>query len=155
MTATPGPPPPGFHALRVDTRLGTGVFDRAAGQLLGWQMHRAMPLVRVVSATGDVEPGARVVLRLGPWRAPCEVVWTVVEEDRVGFGYGTLPGHPERGEESFVLRRDPSGAVTFTVFAISRPALWYLRAAGPVVRRAQELAAHQYGRTLRGLARSA
>lgn len=152
MTASDRPPPFGFRALRVRVPMETGTFDRAAEALLGWEMHRAMPLVRVESFTGNAAPGERVVLRLGPWWAPCEVVWTVLEENRVGFGYGTLPGHPESGEESFVLHRAPDGTVEFTVFAISRPALRYLRAIGPVTRWAQRLAAHLYARALRALA---
>jgi uncharacterized protein (UPF0548 family) len=34
------------------------------------------------------------------------VVWTVDEPNRIGFGYGTLQGHPESGEESFVVSRE-------------------------------------------------
>lgn len=36
-------------------------------------------------------------------RAPCRVVYTVTESRRRGFAYGTLPGHPECGEEAFVI----------------------------------------------------
>src|SRR5262245_5631134 len=61
------------------------------------------------------EPGAVVVtgLRLGGvWVLfPCRVVWTVDEADRGGFADGTLPGHPESGEEAFVVERDEAGAV--------------------------------------------
>ena len=79
------------------------------------------------------------------------MVWCVAEPDRVGFAYGTLAGHPESGEESFVLERDPEGVVTLTVTAISRPAAWYTRAAGPVGRLARRLIARRYGRALRRL----
>lgn len=38
-----------------------------------------------------------------------------------GFAYGTLPGHPEKGEESFrVEHREPG--VVFRILAMSRPA---------------------------------
>jgi uncharacterized protein (UPF0548 family) len=45
----------------------------------------------------------------------------VVEDDAVaGFAYGTLPSHPEEGEEIFLVhRRD--GRVSFEVRAFSRP----------------------------------
>ena len=53
--------------------------------------------------------------------APCRIVWVVDEPDAFGFGYGTLQGHPEEGEESFVVRGGPGGA-RFEVTALSRPA---------------------------------
>jgi uncharacterized protein (UPF0548 family) len=44
------------------------------------------------------------------------------EENRRGFAYGTPPGHPEQGEEAFVVALREDGQVTFTVTAFSRPA---------------------------------
>jgi hypothetical protein len=38
-----------------------------------------------------------------------------------GFAYGTLLGRPERGEESFHVRLDDQGVVSFHVVAFSRP----------------------------------
>lgn len=154
MTAGGSPPPPGFRALRVRVPLVPGDFDPAAAALFGWEMHRATPLVRVAAGTPPVAPGVEVLLRVGPFRAPCRVVWTLREENRTGFGYGTLPGHPECGEESFLLVRHPDGSVDFTVYALSRPAAWYLKAAGPVGRWVQRLAARRYGEALRTLVRA-
>jgi uncharacterized protein (UPF0548 family) len=37
------------------------------------------------------------------------------EADRFGFACGSLPGHPERGEEAFHIRRYPDGVVTFDI----------------------------------------
>lgn len=154
MTAADSDPPPGFRALRVRTALPPGGYDAAAESLFGWRMHRATPLLRVSADAPVAAPGVRVVLRAGPLRAPCEVVWTVREDSRAGFAYGTLPGHPECGEEAFVLRRLPDGSADFTVFAISRPAAWYARAAGPAGRLLQRAAAREYGKALRKLART-
>lgn len=154
MTAPEGPAAPaGFHGLTVRTRLGVGTYDAAARALFGWEMHRGTPLLDVPAGTPDAAPGVRVTVRMGPLQAPCQVVWTLNEADRTGFGYGTLPGHPECGEESFVLRRHPDGSVDFTVHAYSRPAAWYLRAAGPLGRLGQRVAADQYGRALRRASR--
>jgi uncharacterized protein (UPF0548 family) len=44
------------------------------------------------------------------------------DEDCVGFACGTLPRHPERGEEAFHVRRAADGEVTFDIVAFSRPA---------------------------------
>ncbi|WP_329139212.1 DUF1990 domain-containing protein [Streptomyces sp. NBC_01476] len=155
MTATGQAPPPGFHALRVRVPLGAGTYERAVEALFTWRMHRATPFLRVPAEVPEAAPGVRVLLRMGPVTAPCQVVWTVEEKNRTGFAYGTLPGHPECGEEAFVLRRDPDGSAGFTVLAFSRPATWYLRAAGPCGRSAQRAIAHQYARALRRLTRPA
>jgi uncharacterized protein (UPF0548 family) len=66
----------------------------------------------------------------------------------VGFGYGTLPGHPFRGEEGFVASRAPDGSVWFTVTSFSRPARWYGRAAGPILPVFQRQYARRLGRAL-------
>ncbi|MFD1214450.1 DUF1990 family protein, partial [Arthrobacter sp. GCM10027362] len=95
----------------------------------------------------------------GPFRlwAPCEVVWA--EEDRrsagsrrTGFGYGTLPGHPERGEESFVAVLGPDGQVRFELFAFSRHANWFYTAGGPVAAACQQLVTRRYLSAARKLA---
>lgn len=111
-------------------------------------MHRAAGLrVRPDSVAADV--GVRVLLRIGPVRAPCQVVWRKEEETSAGFAYGTLVGHPECGEEAFLVEQRPDGVVVFTVWAFSRPAAWYLRAVGPLGRWVQRVAAGHYGRSLR------
>ena len=79
--------------------------------------------------------------------APCRVVYVIDESDRCGFGYGTLPGHPESGEESFLLER-ADNAVTFTVTAFSKPATMLTRLAGPIGRRVQDVMTARYLRAL-------
>lgn len=155
-TRDPGSlPPPGYHLLRERVRLGDGpeVFAAAGRALLGWRMQRAAGL-RIARDTPGAAQGVRVVMRAGPVRIPCEVVWTVREEHRTGFAYGTLAGHPESGEESFLVEREDDGSVWLTVTAFSRPAAWYLRVAGPVGLMAQRAAARRYGLRLRGLAQN-
>src|SRR5262245_57485179 len=119
-----------------------------------FRMHRATG-VRVAATAESAAPGVEVVVRLGvgPLRiaAPCRIVWTVSDPSRIGFGYGTLPGHPERGEESFVVHRDADGQVWLTVTAFSRPGRWYTAAAGPVVPLLQSAYARLLGATMRRL----
>jgi uncharacterized protein (UPF0548 family) len=157
-TRRPGElPPPGYHLLRVRTRVGRGAqeFAAAGRAVLGWRMHRAVG-VRMDATAATAAPGVRVVVGVGagPLRltAPCEVVWTADDRHRAGFAYGTLPGHPECGEESFVVELEPDGTVWLTVTAFSRPAAWYTRAAGPLARAVQRAYAHRLGRVLRGQA---
>ena len=71
-------------------------------------------------------------------------------DSRAGFAYGTLPGHPARGEESFVVTRDQDG-VSFAVTSFSVPARWYMAALGPVAPLLQAFYARQRVRALRRL----
>lgn len=145
--------PAGYHRLEHRARLGEGdeVFRRAGEALLAWRMQ---PLAGVPFTTdGPAAVGVNALGRLGPLPIPCRVVWTVDEPDRIGFAYGTLQGHPESGEESFVVTRKSDG-IYFTVTAYSRPAAWYARLGGPATRLMQGLAARRYSSALRRLATS-
>ncbi|MBT2414128.1 DUF1990 domain-containing protein [Streptomyces sp. ISL-12] len=146
--------PPGFHSLHVRTRLGEGepVFRRAAEALLTWEMHRAMG-VGLDAGAGRAAPGVDVTVTLaGMIKAPCRVVWTVEEPRRAGWAYGTLAGHPECGEEAFVVDRTGDGTVWLTVTAFSRPAKWYAKAGGAATRGLQHAYARRCGTVLRRLA---
>jgi uncharacterized protein (UPF0548 family) len=157
-TRAAGPLPAGYHHLRHRTCLGEVPLAAAGDAILTWRMHRAAG-TRIEASAPRAAPGVELTVGLGVGRlrltAPCRVVWSVEEGDRVGFGYGTLPGHPEHGEESFVAERAADGRVWFAVTAFSRPALWYTRAAGPVVVLFQHAYARRLGRVLRRLCGSA
>lgn len=148
------PLPAGWNHLRHTVRVGHGPAAlAAAGRCIrGWDMHRGAGITVAASAP-EADVGVTTVsgIGAGPFRlaAPCRVLWTVDEPDRVGFGYGTLPGHPEVGEEAFVARADADGVVWFTVLAFSRSGRWYTRLAGPLVRVFQRLAARAYARSVR------
>ncbi|AJP03893.1 hypothetical protein TU94_22910 [Streptomyces cyaneogriseus subsp. noncyanogenus] len=145
--------PPGFHSLHVRTRLGEGepVFRRAAEALLTWQMHRTVG-VAIDASAERAAPGVDVTVTLaGMVKAPCRVVWTVEEHRRAGWAYGTLPGHPECGEEAFVVDRTGDGTVWLTVTAFTRPAKWYSRAGGAATRGLQHAYARRCGAVLRRL----
>ncbi|MFD4575874.1 DUF1990 domain-containing protein [Streptomyces sp. NPDC058417] len=152
-TREPGFCPPGFHRMQVRTRLGEGeaVFRRAAEAVLTWELHRALG-VGVETDADRAAPDVDVTLTLaGMVKAPCRVVWTVEEYRRAGWAYGTLSGHPESGEESFVVDRTGDGTVWLTVSAFSRAAKWYARAGGPATRALQQAYARRCGVILRRL----
>jgi uncharacterized protein (UPF0548 family) len=90
----------------------------------------------VTASTLTAEPGTVVLLGIGAgplrMRAPCRVVYTVTEPRRKGFACGTLPGHPESGEEAFTISQRDDGVVVFSITAFSRPATIAARAAGPL-----------------------
>jgi uncharacterized protein (UPF0548 family) len=150
------PLPAGYRHLRYRSRLGRGGFDVAAEAVLTFAMHRAGE--QVAASAPRAAPGVAVTTRigLGPLRliAPCRVVWAEDGPDRAGFGYGTLAGHPARGEESFVVTREAGDEVWFTVTAFSVPARWYMAAAGPIAPLIQAYYARHRARALRRLYRA-
>jgi uncharacterized protein (UPF0548 family) len=76
----------------------------------------------------------------------------VNEPHRKGFAYGTLAGHPERGEEAFVVELTPAGDVRLSIRAFSRPARLIARLGGPAGRAVQRWVTARYVRALRRLA---
>ena len=142
--------PAGYGHQHAEKQIGTGQqrFERAADAVMRWGMQRGAGLrVRASSEVAAVD--TVVVVRMGFLPAPCRVVYVIDEPDIRGFAYGTLPGHPESGEERFVVRLDPATDAVFAeVSAFSRPATWWSKAAGPLVTVAQRLIARRY---LRGV----
>jgi uncharacterized protein (UPF0548 family) len=148
--ATAGPPPDGYGHLHASAVIGHGRqrYEDAAEAVMRWGMLRGAG-VRVEATTNVAAVGSEVLVGLGPVRAPCRVVYVVDEADRRGFAYGTLPGHPEAGEELFAVRYDPaSDAVYAEVTAFSRHATWWSRLAGPITSLAQHVISKRYLRAL-------
>jgi uncharacterized protein (UPF0548 family) len=152
--------PPGYHHLRYQRLLGTGdaVFEPAAASVLSWGMHRGVGFDLVSTSPVAVE-GATVAFGIGrgPLVLPasCRVVWTVDEPGRRGFGYATLPMHPEDGEEAFVVSTDSAGRVWIEIVAFSRPGRWYTRLAGVAVPVVQRIAVAAYARAVAAHVRAA
>jgi len=92
-----------------------------------------------------------VITRAGPLVVvgACRIVLVVDEPDRYGFAYGTLPAHPEEGEERFVVTRDPDTTVSFEVVAFSRPHDRLTKLGGPVPRALQRRATTRYVQGMR------
>jgi uncharacterized protein (UPF0548 family) len=147
--------PAGYHHVRRSAVIGAGraAFQAASDSLLGWQVHSRAGLQVAVSRT-TAGPGAVVQLSVGVGRArigaPCRVVYAVAEPRRRGFAYGTLPGHPESGEEAFVVEHNGDDTVTFRITAFSRPATAAARVAGPAGRLIQQWVTTRYLRALTG-----
>ena len=157
--ASLGELPPGYHHTRRRVQVGTGPEDFAAAVecVMTWAMHRGAGLTvdeaQPRAAVGDT---VRSGTRIGPLRftAPCEVVAVVDEPDAKGFAYGSLRGHPEVGEESFVVSRDEQGRVWLEVAAFSRPGRWFSRLGGPVARLVQRRITDGYLRAVQDAVRA-
>jgi uncharacterized protein (UPF0548 family) len=127
--------------------LGSGrhTFERASAALLTWQMHSRCGLA--VAADGPAEVGRTVVLGLGSpvtLVIPCRVVYVIDEPRRRGFAYGTLTGHPEQGEEAFVISVDEDDSVWFEITAFSRAGSTLVRWSGPIAKAVQARATTRY-----------
>jgi uncharacterized protein (UPF0548 family) len=149
-----GTTPPGYRHFERERLLGHGLerFDRAARTVMDWEMHRRAGLT--VRASSDVvDEGSVAVVRIGTRQvgldAPVRVVVYVVDEPgRRGFAYGTLAGHPERGEEAFVVEMRDDESVVFAITAFSQPVTRLARLGGPVTRAAQSLVTERYLRAV-------
>ncbi len=144
---TGGSVPHGFVRVETTTTLRRRDFPGAVEDLLAWRMHEKAGL-RVEASDIPARLDTVVLMFVGvgrlAMRVPCRVV-AVIDEPRLqGFSYGTLPGHPEAGEESFVLDHRADGSIQLTVSAVSRPATLAARVGGPLTRAAQAIATRRY-----------
>lgn len=140
---------PGYDLDHNRVRIGEGpaAFARAAGELRRWRQFPE-PWTRVLSADGSTRPEVRdgaelavLIHALGLWWLNSARIVYVLDEDgpvrRVGYAYGTLPGHVERGEERFSVELLDDGSVWYDILAFSRPRYWMTRLAYPLARRLQ------------------
>jgi len=104
------------------------------------------------SPAGRSSPGLTfaLVVPLPIGYATCvgRVIYLTEAPEDFGFAYGTLPAHPEQGEEAFHVTRNGS-RLMFTVTAFSRPRHPAARLGGPVTRALQVRANRSYLRAMR------
>lgn len=139
--------PPGYRHLTRSRSLPGRGFTECVEALMTWRVHEAAGL-RVEASSMRAEKDAVLLMRLGievaSLKVPCRVVYVLDEPSRAGFAYGTLPGHPESGEELFAVERDDAGRARIVVRAFSRPATRLARLSGPANHWAQSLIANRY-----------
>ena len=154
-----GPLPPGYAHSEHSAVVGHDreAFDRAVAAVFDWRAQRAAGLC--VRASGPAtEPRTVVVLTAGlPWFGydiPCRVIWAQTSGPVQGFGYGTLPGHPESVEEAFLVERRDDGSVEFRTRVFSRLASPLARLGGPLSRAVQRAALTRYVAAIEEAARA-
>jgi uncharacterized protein (UPF0548 family) len=148
--------PKGYRLDRWSQPIGIGdaAFERAVEALMTWKVHQGAGLLvaaSVPAATGVVVAMA-APLPLGWVDVVCRVVDVVDLPSRKGFSYGTLPTHPEQGEESFIVETAADGTVTFEIVAVSRPRQAIARLCPPIARRLQLAATNRYFDAIRAAA---
>lgn len=146
--ATRGELPAGYHHVRMSRVVGHGRddFEVAGEAVMRWEAQRRSG-IRVEATDERAQPGTVVRLHIGPGSlvtAPARVVYVVDEPGRRGLAYGTLPGHPELGEEAFVVELRSDASVLFTVTAFSRAGTLLTRLGGPVNRAFQRFMSRRY-----------
>lgn len=134
--------PLGYDHDRNQVYLGVGdaTFEKAKMALSEWQMFPST-WTKVYPAKAPIQKGQLVLVLFqlfGFWWAnPCRIIYTVDEPKRFGFGYGTVQGHVEKGEEYFGVYQDAAGKVWYEVKAYSKPGIWLTRLTYPLARRFQ------------------
>jgi uncharacterized protein (UPF0548 family) len=126
-------------------------WDRIADDLLHWRVKTRSGFL--VDSPTRVTVGDRPLIRvrlLGLTVVePVEVIDVIDESSRVGFAYRTLPGHPVRGEEAFIVDRIRDG-VTLTVRSLTAASdVPFWRLVHPLLRIAQTVTRRRYLRALR------
>jgi uncharacterized protein (UPF0548 family) len=140
--------PAGYRDDRWTADLGSFSHDRfasAAAALAHWHVQRAAGLT--IYPGSPVQPGATFALafRLAAVYvvAAGRIVYVTSKPERFGFGYGTLPSHPEEGEEAFHVVRQGS-RLQLEIVAFSRPRDPLARLGGPLTRAVQLRVTRRY-----------
>lgn len=116
---------------------GPECFAAATERLRSWRAH-AHAGVRAE------REGRLVRLSLGPTLSPCLILHEEYTATRAVMVYGTLPGHVECGEETFLITLGEDGIVTGRCVAFSRHAWWLARLGAPVARWVQRVVTRRY-----------
>jgi uncharacterized protein (UPF0548 family) len=137
--------------------VGTGreTFERAAAATLRWEIktRSGFRVVRVGKKGAFLSDHPVVsqecaIVTLGPIREVVRVVRVVDEPRRRGFAYGTLPEHPLRGEEAFLVEWRDDDTVELVIRSFSRPSTWLWWVLFPLVLLTQEFFVRRYLRVL-------
>jgi uncharacterized protein (UPF0548 family) len=143
---------PGWCVDRHRVVLGHGeaAFSRARAAIEAWKIFPA----EITNVYGREQPrvGLTVAVSFQAWPfplwllMPARVVYVVDDSlmrdgepiERFGFAYGTLPDHPERGEERFLVEWNRADeTVHYDLLAVSRPNGWLVRLGYPYARQQQ------------------
>jgi uncharacterized protein (UPF0548 family) len=151
-----GETPAGYRRDSWEVDVGPdddGRFERCGSAVLAWGAQRGAG-IRVAPdrpATLDETYALVLPLPVGYVIATARVVHVLESDETIGFAYGTLPSHPEEGEEVFFVHRR-AGRVFFEVSAFSRPRDPLARLGAPVTRWLQLRTNRTYLNAIRGVA---
>ncbi|MBM80531.1 MAG: hypothetical protein CMJ78_08050 [Planctomycetaceae bacterium] len=154
-------PPRGFVVDVFQLELGQGevAFAAASQAIREWRMFPA-EMVEIFPPQPIIEVGSQVLVlyQLLPNRFctinPARIIDVIDQEigdrQQFGFTYGTLPGHMERGQETFLVEWNrETNVVTYRIDVFSRPAQWIVWLGYPYARRQQARFRQLSGNTMR------
>ncbi|HKP47226.1 MAG TPA: DUF1990 domain-containing protein [Pyrinomonadaceae bacterium] len=135
--------PPDWYNLdhnRVCLGKGRETFMRASEALGRWR-HFELGWAAVVPQGTPMQTGSVVAVQahtFGMWSLnACRIVYTINEQAKFGYAYGTLADHAERGEERFMIEILDDDSVWYDILAFSRPQKFIVRLGRPLARRLQ------------------
>lgn len=142
--STLGRAPADVSVLHVE-RVVPGDVAAAAAALARWSAHDGIGARVVPDRPAALGATVGIAVPAGPFELLVvdRVVAVIDEPERAGFAYGTLPGHPERGEELFLATGAGPGLVRLEIVAHSRP-VGLAALVPPFVRALQRAAARRY-----------
>lgn len=142
-----------FRAWEARFRIGPSATHwlPAREALLSWEVKTRSGFA--VTPQQTVRQGARPIITIGVGslriHEPVEVRAVLHDPDRLGFSYATLPGHPVRGEEAFILERVGTD-VYLIIRSLTAPSdVFGWRLAFPLLLVAQRVTRWRYARALR------
>ncbi|HKQ77155.1 MAG TPA: DUF1990 domain-containing protein [Blastocatellia bacterium] len=153
-----GPAPAGYAANHGRVRLGYGetTFNNAVEALRNWKMFD-LGWVSVCWPDARIEVGTTVAVlarHFGFWSLhPARIVFLIDDDDgqmrRIGFAYGTLPGHGEQGEETFIIEwRHADDSVWYDLRSFSKPGQLLTALGYPLARMLQKRFARESTQTM-------
>jgi uncharacterized protein (UPF0548 family) len=152
------PTPAGYAANHGRVRLGYGeaAFNKAVEALRSWKMFD-LDWARMCWPDAKIEVGTTVAAlarHFGFWSLhPARIVFLIDDDDararRIGFAYGTLRGHGERGEETFIIEWVYSDdSVWYDLRSFSRPGQLLTAIGYPLARMLQRRFARESTQTM-------
>ena len=141
--ATNATPPASYNVDHNRIQLGRGETSYKIGveAVKNWR-HFDLGWVTIVPRGVPIEAGATVAVKaksFGMWSLNASrVVYTINEERRFGFAYGTLPDHVECGEERFLIEWLADDSVWYDILAFSRPKHPLVKLSAPLARLLQK-----------------
>ncbi len=116
---------------------GTAVYEKAVKAIEDWKMfHKDWLFIypqQLPLKKGEVVVILAKALGFWVWNCCC-IVYTIKEENRFGFAYGTLKNHVETGEELFFVEMNEKKEVWYHLRAFSRPTHLWTRPLKPLLR---------------------
>lgn len=146
-TPMTGTSPGRVHRRSRDVGSGQQALDRAVVALRSWACHAGIGATVFPAAARLVEGETLLVILpagLVSIVVPNRIVAVVDTPTTFGFAYGTIDGHQERGEESFVATLGHDGRVTAEITVDAEPATVLASLGAPIVGWFQHRAVDRY-----------